>query len=180
MAETVIQTRHMTLEEAARLDPDRQPGELVDGEWIPVTRNTWRHGEIAGNAYALLRSYARSRKGWRVAVGDPGTKLKREPATLRGPDVAMVRENRKPTGRGVEGWLEGAPDVVVEVAGELMRKALEYIEAGSQLVWLLDPEAERVIVVTPPDHYRVLTADETLDGGDVLPGFSCAVRELFE
>lgn len=117
MAQAAVQPQPLTFAEAALLDPDNYSGELVEGEWVAVPRNTWRHGEIAGNAYALLRQYARQHGGWRAAVGDPGAKLSHDPDTLRGPDAALVREDRRPTGRGAEGWVEGAPDVAVEVVG---------------------------------------------------------------
>src|SRR5207248_90409 len=82
-------------------------------------------------------------------------------------------------GKGAQGWLDGAPDVAVEVLGdaqstmELMRKALEYLRAGGKMVWVLDPETRQVSVVTPPDHLRVLDSTEVLDGGEALPGFAC-------
>jgi Uma2 family endonuclease len=186
MAEPAIKTAPMTFEQAAELDPDLYPGEIVDGEWIPVTKSTWRHGEVAGNAYSVLRAYSRSHAGWSVSVGDPGTRLRRAPDTLRGPDVAVARADRRPTGKGTEGWLDGAPDLVVEVVGDtqtasgLARKGLEYLAAGAQIVWVLDPEPETVMVLTPPNHLRILGAGDTLDGGDLLPGFSCPVSELFE
>jgi Uma2 family endonuclease len=176
----------MTLEEAAQLDPDELAGEVVDGRWIPLTRSTWRHGEIAGNAYALLRAYARAHPGWSVAVGDPGAKLERDPDRLRGPDAAIVRADRRPTGKGVEGWLDGAPDVAVEVAGDsqsatkLLAKALEYLKGGAKMVWIVDGDARQVALVTPPGLVKVLDAEDMLDGADVLPGFSCKVAELFE
>ena len=175
----------MTFEDAARLDPDEAGGELDAGRWVPLTKNTWRHGEIVGNAHFLLLGYARRHRGWSVAVGDPGTKLASNPDVLRGPDVAIVRSDRRPRGRGVEGWLDGAPDVVVEVVGDaqstgdLAKKALEYMAAGARRVWVLDPESERVIVYSPPNALRVLSGADLLDGEDVLPGFSCAVSELF-
>ncbi len=176
----------MTFEEAARLDPDEQAGEIDHGEWKPATKGTWRHGEIVGNVCFLLRLYAREHPGWSVATADPGTKLARNPDLLRGPDVGMVRAERRPTGRGVEGWLEGAPDLVVEVVGdaqsvgELTKKAGEYLAAGAKMVWVVDAEARCVVLFVPPDHVRVVGAEETLDGGDVLPGFRCVVKELFE
>ncbi|MBI3185548.1 MAG: Uma2 family endonuclease [Myxococcales bacterium] len=186
MAETTLGQRPMTFDEAARLDPDRQPGEIDRGRWVPVTKSTWRHGEIAGNVYAALREYARKNPGWSLSVGDPGTKLAHDPDVLRGPDVGMVRTERKPAGKGARGWLEGAPDLAVEVLGdeqsaaELTRRALEYLTAGARMVWVLDPEAMRLMLFTPPDHVRVLGQDDTLDGGDLLPGFACRVGELFE
>jgi Uma2 family endonuclease len=186
MAEPVLQPQPMTFQQAARLDPDVHPGEVVDGEWIPVTRSTYRHGEILINAGVLLKSYARQHPGWIVSGGDPGTKLRRTPDTLRGPDVAILKAERRPIGKGEAGWLEGAPEVAVEVisdsqsvAGQI-QKALDYLQAGAEMVWLLDPEPERLLLVTPPNQIRILGPDDTLDGGETLPGFACAVREFFE
>jgi Uma2 family endonuclease len=176
----------MTFDEAARLDPDEFAGELVGGEWVPVTKGTWRHGVIMGNVYAVLRAYARANPGFSVSVGDPGTKLAHDPDTLRGPDVAIVRSERVPTGRGSKGWLEGAPDVAVEVVGdaqsvsELAEKALEYLAAGATAVWVLDPEPRRVMVFAPAEQVRVLAPGDVLDAPAALPGFSCSVDELFE
>lgn len=184
-AERDRSVRPMTFEEAARLDPNEQPGEIVDGEWIPVTKSTWRHGEITSAINFLLRLYAREHPGWSVSVADPGVKLARNPDRLRGPDVAMVRAERVPTGKGVDGWLDGAPDVAVEVAGdsqtisEMTKKALEYLAAGAQMVWIVDAEPRRVVLFTPPDHVKILGPDDVLEGGDVLPGFSCKVAEMF-
>jgi Uma2 family endonuclease len=186
MGDAAIRLDPMTFEAAARLDPDEAPGELDGGRWVPVTRSTWRHGEIAGNVYLLLRVYARQHPGWSVAVGDPGAKLGHAPDVLRGPDVAIVRAERRPQGRGKEGWLEGAPDIAVEVMGDsqsasdLAAKALEHLTAGAKMVWVVDPAPERVMVFSPPNQIRVLRRDEVLDGGDVLPGFSCRVAEMFE
>lgn len=122
---------------------------------MPGTRSTWRHGVIAGNAYALLRKYARDVGGWSVSVGDPGTKLGGDPDVLRGPDVAIVRMDRVPRGHGAQGWLQGAPDVAVEVVGdgqsatEHAKKALEHLGAGAKMVWVLDGESERVVSTAP-------------------------------
>jgi hypothetical protein len=48
------------------------------------------------------------------------------------------------------------------------------------MVWVLDPEPRSVVLFWPPDHVRVLGPEDSLDGGELLPGFRCAVRELFE
>src|SRR5207244_6199962 len=101
----------MTFEQAAYLDPEEHPGEIDEGRWVPVTRNTLRHGQILINAGVLLKLYARTHPGWIVSGGDPGTKLRHDPDVLRGPDVAMVRAERAPQGKGADGWLEGAPEL---------------------------------------------------------------------
>src|SRR5439155_494771 len=147
----------MTFAEAAKLDPDERGGEVEAGRWVPVTRNMWRHGHFASNVNFLLRLYADAHPGWYLAVGDPGTKLSDVPAVLRGPDVGMIRTERVPQGLGEEGWLEGAPDLAVEVRGDaqemskLTRKALEYLRGGARQVWVLDPQADELILFTPPD-----------------------------
>lgn len=108
----------MTFADAARLDPDREAGELDDGEWKPVTRNTWRHGQIVAKLTFLLQLWARDRPAWLVATGDPGTKLSRDPDVLRDPDIGVIRADRMPAGRGADGWLDGAPDLAIEVFGD--------------------------------------------------------------
>ncbi len=186
MAEPAITFRPMTFEKAARLDPDQEAGDIVQGRWTPVSRDTWKHALIVGNAYALLRQYCRENREWIAGVGDPGTKLTRNPDTLRGPDVGVIRSERLPTGKGAQGWLDGAPDLAVEVtsdnqtASELARKGLEYLAAGGKMVWVVDPDAQLVLVLTAPNHLQIYGVADTLDAGDVLPGFTCPVSEFFE
>jgi Uma2 family endonuclease len=176
----------LSFEEAARLDPDLDPGELDAGRWTPLSRATWRHGQVVGNAVFILSLYARSNPGWSIAAAGPGTKLGRRPDILRGPDVAIVRLERVPRGIAVEGWLEGAPDVAVEVVDDsqshsaLSKKALEYLAAGSKMVWVLDPGAEQLVVYAPPNQVRVLDAADALVPGEALPRFMCKVSEFFE
>jgi Uma2 family endonuclease len=184
-ADAELAPPRMTFEEAARLDADEQAGELVDGRWVPVTRSTWRHGEITSAINFLLRLYAREHAGWSVSMADPGVKLGRDPDRLRGPDIGVVRAERVPTGKGAEGWLVGAPDVAVEVLGdrqtfsEMTTKALEYLAGGARMVWIVDADPRRVVIFTPPDHVKILGPDDLLDGGDVLPGFRCTVADMF-
>ena len=176
----------MTFEKAAQLDPERDGGELDAGRWVRMTRGPWRHGEVVKNVCLVLGLWAKTHREWSVATADPGTKLSNEPDTLRGPDVGVVRADRAPTGAGVDGWLEGAPDLAVEVKSEaqpltaLTKKALEYLRAGAKLVWIVDPGPQHVMVFTPPDHVKVLTIEDALDGEGLLPGFRCSVAELFE
>jgi Uma2 family endonuclease len=175
----------MTFEDAAQLDPDRVPGELDRGRWVPVTKSTWRHGRLAGNVYLVLRLYAQKHPGWSISIGDPGTKLGHDPDVLRGPDVGMVREEREPHGTGAEGWLEGAPDLAVEIRGDrqsladLGKKAREYLEAGGKQVWVIDPDSQHLHVFAAPDRVQILTRDDVLQGGDLLPEFRCLVADLF-
>lgn len=175
----------MTFGDAARLDPDDAAGELDAGAWVPMTRNTWRHGQIVSKITFLLMTWSRERPEWIVSTGDPGTKLGHGPDTLRGPDIGVVHRDRMPAGRGEHGWLDGAPDLVVEVLGDAqtmadaVEKALQFLRAGAKIVWLVDREAERVMVMTPPDHTRVAGPQATLDGADALPELRVQVADVF-
>lgn len=194
MSLVATQSHSITFEEAALLDPATHPGELDEGRWVPMSRGTWRHGEICLNLAMILGRFCREHPEWRAAVNDPGVKLGRFPDTLRGPDIAVIRAERRPTGEGVDGWLEGAPELVVEVAGgsqspgELASKALQYLSAGAKAVWIVDGKARVVMIFTAPNVIRVVNAVEgvgleagsgTLDGGDALPGFSCELADIF-
>jgi Uma2 family endonuclease len=100
------------------------------------------------------------------------------------PDVSCVRWERLPARPGPIAPV--APDLAVEVLSEsntpkeMERKLRECFVNGTQLVWFFDLKARTVTVYTSPDQYTVLGEADTLDGGDVLPGFAISVRMLFE
>jgi Uma2 family endonuclease len=105
---------------------------------------------------------------------------------VRIPDVAFVSWDRIPGRRMPTQPIPGlAPDLAVEVLsvgntpGEMARKIEEYFEAGVRLVWIVDPPSRTVAVHTSARHSSVLTATASLDGGDVLAGFSLPLGELF-
>jgi Uma2 family endonuclease len=77
------------------------------------------------------------------------------------------------------------PDLAVEILSEtnteaeMQRKLREYFEAGSKLVWYVDPEPRIVRVYTSPRRSVLLTEADTLDGRRVLPGFSLPIKKWF-
>jgi Uma2 family endonuclease len=186
MREGDVAGRLMTFAEAAKLDPDTHAGELDGGRWVPVTKNTWMHGVIVTNVAMALRLYAKKNREWIVSSGDPGTMLGHAPDILRGPDVGMVRAARFPTGSGEAGWLENAPELVVEVKGdsqtfgELMKKVFEYLGAGALLVWVVNPESQTVVSFSPGKAPQLAASTDVLDGGEAFPGLQVPVAELFE
>ena len=60
-----------------------------------------------------------------------------------------------------------------------MDKVRFYLAHGVRLVWLIDPDRRTVTVLAPPDVIRILTEEESLDGGEVLPGFRLPIATLF-
>jgi Uma2 family endonuclease len=177
------QPKTLTLSEYAALDDPEYEfvTELVRGVVVREPRPRNLHGEVQVEIAFHLRAWARSRGA--VVTAESGYILEEEPATVRGPDVALTLERR--TTEGVPGgWVRGAPDLAVEVlspsdsASAIQQKILEYFHAGARLVWIVDPQVRAVIVHRPDGSAAVLRDGESLEGGDVLEGFAVAVSEL--
>jgi len=64
--------------------------------------------------------------------------------------------------------------------GRLAEKIAQYYAAGTRLVWVIDPRERSAVVYRGPDAARVLGAEGKLEGEDVIPGFRCPIRELFD
>jgi Uma2 family endonuclease len=117
---------------------------------------------------------------------DAGVLLERNPDTVREPDVAFISADRLPLDVRVQGYLEIVPDLVAEVISpnaspvEINDKTQMWLRYGVRLVWEVDPEARTVTAHYPNRPYATFGEDDMLDGGDVLPGFSCPVRDIFD
>ena len=120
-----------------------------------------------------------------AVVVESGYVLARRPDTVRGPDVSFVRTERLPAPDVAHRYYEGAPDLAVEIlspddrATEVAREVAGCLRAGTQAVWVLDPESRTLVVHTPDGIARLHTSDATFDGGMPLPGFSATVASLF-
>ena len=178
-------TQLMTAEEfAKRPDPaDGSKEELIKGVVVTMSPPNARHGFISLNIGSILREFVRPKRlGW--VVVESGVHVERDPDTVLGPDVSFYGIGRTPELPPV--FFEVGADLVVEVLSPSDRRAAArrkirtYIDGGARLAWLVDPEVRTVTVY--PGTLRGVEYDETdiLDGGDVLPGFSCRVREFFE
>ena len=83
------------------------------------------------------------------------------------------------------GYPDLAPDLVVEVLSpsdvfpQILRKVQQYLRAGTREVWVVVPEDRSVTVCRPGQEQVILSNGETLSSGDILPGFSCPVADLF-
>jgi Uma2 family endonuclease len=116
---------------------------------------------------------------------DTGFKIASDPDTVRAPDVAYVTAERLPPPEQRPGYFEGAPDLAVEIVSptdtvsELGEKVEEYLAVGVRGIWIVDPANRTVTVHEPGQPVRILRELDTLEGGDVVPGFRCPVSELF-
>ena len=157
--------------------------ELVDGVLVEKTVGVYE-SYLAMEIGSILREFVK-RNGLGFVVGSDGM-MRLAPGLVRIPDVSFVSWSRLP-GRRVPRVpiADLAPDLAVEVispsntAREMERKLQDFLAAGARLVWYVHPEPQEVHVYTGESH-EVLTIDQELSGGDVLPGFALPLRQLFE
>lgn len=180
------QLRTMTADELLAMPDDGIRRELVDGEIREMVPAGWEHSVVAANLASDLNVFVRKNKLGAVGTADPTFRLSTDPDTVRVPDVAFVRRERlQAAGGAIKGFVNGAPDLAVEVVSpndrysEVRAKVREYLAAGTAMVIVLDSEDRSATVYRPGRAPLELTEDDVLDGGDVVPGWTLPVRDIF-
>ena len=182
---TTTATKLITADELLQLYSRGVRGELIRGELCETMPTGGRHGETVVNIVFFLRSFIFPRRLGRLAASDSGVLLERDPDTVREPDIAYISAERLPLDVEVTGYYEVVPDLVVEVvspgdsAREVMDKALMWLSFGARMVWAVNPQSRSVDIYRPDERTVTLTETDTLDGLDILPGFTCPVADIF-
>jgi Uma2 family endonuclease len=173
-------------DEAFMALPDGHRYEIVHGELIDMGSAGAKHGYIAIILSSALFAVVMAQK--LGALFDSSTAFKMKNSNKRSPDISFFAKERLqgmtelPTG-----FLEGAPDLAVEVLSpgntveEIHDKLVEYFENGTRLAWVIHPSEKYVLVyrsAQEPD--RLLKSADSLDGEDVIPGFTLPVADLFQ
>jgi Uma2 family endonuclease len=185
--------------ERVRLDPP--PGTATEKDVLAVERREGRlcelvEGVLVEKAMGLAESFLALRIAYfiqrflelqdlGILAGEAGT-LRLWPGLVRIPDISFISwrqlPNRKIPKKAIPDLY---PDLVVEILSrkntksEIDRKLHEYFRSGTQIAWVVDPRKRIVRVYTVPDESRLLQEEDSLDGGDVLPGLSLPLREVF-
>jgi Uma2 family endonuclease len=145
-----------------------------------------KHSYVTGEIFWHLMAFVSSERSHHVFESSAGYILSRDPDVVLGPDVSVVRSDRFPEEGPGDRFMDLVPDLVVEVIspserpGQITTKLFTYLNAGVQIVWLVDPPNRSVTVHTAGQTPRTLTTDDEIDGGEVLPGFSVPVAAFFE
>ncbi len=158
--------------------------ELIEGEIVEKVP-TEKHGTIAGNIFGFIWNFNREHQLGNVVI-EVRHRMPGDKHNARMPDVSFIGDPNRPI---VErGSVPRMPDLAIEVQSpddkpdQMRAKADFYLRNGSRLVWLFFTESKTVEVRTIRDNKInaiTLGIDDTLDGGDVLPGFTVAVRDIF-
>lgn len=182
----LLDPRPGTATEKDVLEVEQRQGricELVDGVLVEKAMGLPESFLALEIAYLLRRFLEEHKLGF--LGGEAGT-LRLWPGLVRIPDISFISWNQLPNRKIPKKAIpELYPDLAVEVLSrkntkaEIDRKLHEYFRAGTRLAWVVDPRKRTVRVYTAPDQSHLLTEDQTLDGSDVLPGLSLALRELF-
>ena len=162
-------------------NPAYEHSEYVNGKVVPLNVGTKSHSKIQVNCAAIFRAYLKGNP-----IGFAGAELHcrlhvGRATHYRLPDIALVITDPSPDSP----YLDGAPDMVIEIKSPEDRisfvfgKLKEYFENGTKLAWIVLPEEESVLAVTPDTPPRTFGIDDTLDGGSLLPGLAVPVKELF-
>ena len=186
MVATLPEVKLLTAEDLLRLDGKGVKGELIRGVLCETMSVGGEHGETVVNLVLELGQFVKSRRLGRLAASDAGVLLERSPDTVREPGIVFYSTEKIPSGVRVTGYYEEVPDLVVEVVSpsnslrEVNDKARMWISYGTRLVWALHPNTRSVDVHTPSGDVSTLRGNDTLTGGDVLPGFECSLSDIFD
>ena len=180
IAQGTLAPEQVSMTLAEFLENDIDGYEYVKGELVPMSPPTRIHSKISVKVIRYLDRYVDENQLGEVhveatfQVGARGLK----------PDVAFVSTPHL-EGDENKGFLI-PPDLAIEVVApsdvqwRVVDKAFAYLEAGTRLVWVLDPRSQTVTVYRSESHIVLLTREDTLTSEDVVPGFACPVSQLFE
>ncbi len=181
---TIASERKIWTDEEFMALPEDGRYELVNGALVNMGNSGMEHGYIASNLIIFLGGLVRSQK--LGVICDSSTAFTMKTGNKRSPDVSFIaKEWLQGVKRLPRGYFQGSPDLAVEILSprntveEIHDKIVEYFENGTCLVWLIHPDEQYVLVYHSPSPERLLRLEDSLDGEEVVPGFSLAVAELF-
>jgi Uma2 family endonuclease len=175
----------LTAEEFERLPDDGKRYELIDGELREIAPTLNWHGEVETNLTTLLHTHTRAHGLGRVSCGEVLYIVRRNPDRVRAAAIAFLRQERVPSLEARQHIMEVIPDLVVEILSksdtieEISDKIDDWLNAGVQMLWIVDPFRRTVTIYQPGRDPTLLGEHGILEGDSVIPGFRCSVAEIF-
>jgi len=154
--------------------------EFIGGEIIQLVSNQ-KSSRLGGRMLHLISLYLDRNPIGFVTSADGGYHVGNDRYI---PDVGFMSKTRQPTASD-EAYNSLPPDLAVEVVspsdetGDILAKVNNYLLVGT-VVWVFFPQKTEIGVFVPGQPAKSLGVNDTLDGGAILPGFTAAVRDIFE
>ena len=173
----------ITADELLQMKDDGFRYELVRGELVKMSPAGHQHGRIVLNLTTPLDQFVRANRLGAVYAAETGFKLSED--VVRAPDAAFIRRERVEAVGLTTGFWPGAPDLAAEVVSpgdthaEVQDKIADWLDAGTRLVVVVNPSTQTVALYYSRSDIRILTIEDVLDGGQVVPNWTLPVRDLF-
>jgi len=175
----------MTAQQLLRYRNEPYLQELIAGRLYEMEPPGAEHGAVALRIGRMLGNHVEEHGLGETFGAETGFQLARDPDTVRAPDAAFVRRERIEATGLPRGYWPGPPDVAVEVVSpndrrpKVRAKALDWLDAGTRAVVVLDPPQRTATVYRGCDDVRELSGDNALDLDDVVPGFAPPADAVF-
>jgi Uma2 family endonuclease len=178
-----VARERMTLEQFLALPEQKPPLELMDGDVTPKMAPVTEHVVLQLQFRDLVDGFARPRE---LARAFPELRESyAEASTIPGVSVyTWDRLPRHPSG----GWsndVRDPPDLAFEVrspsqtATDVLVRCLWYVANGARVAIYADPIERLVVIFRPLTEPLALFHDGAVDLGEVIPGFTLDIAELF-
>lgn len=181
----VAKTQPVTAEELLNMPDDGFRYELVRGELRKMAPAGSEHSISGIQIGASLFNHVNANNLGRVFGADAGFLLASNPDTVRAPDAAFVRRERVEEVGIPSGYWPGPPDLAIEIIlpndryTEVYEKVDEWLEAGAGMVIVVNPRNRTATVRVAGANPVILNEEDTLDGGEVVPGWRMPVADIF-
>jgi Uma2 family endonuclease len=175
----------MTAQELLHYSHEPYRQELIRGRLYEMEPAGGHHGRVAMTAGRLLANHVAAHELGIAFAAETGFHIESDPDTVRAPDAAFVARRPGEPDDVDSGFMRGPPDLAIEVvspsdrASAVREKALYWLACGTRAVVVVDPRGRTAEVLRSPQDIRVLHADDSLDLGDVVPGWSPRVGDFF-
>ena len=175
----------MTADELYVLQPPDKDTELVQGRMIVREPPQPWHGMYAATLCWIVTNHVRAARAGAVFGQDTGFHIACDPDTVLAPDLAFIRTDRLPSPDEDRHW-RITPDLVAEIMSPsdrrkaAVQKMRDWLDAGVRVAWLIEPKQRRATIYFADGAELAVASDGMLTADDVLPGFACKLRDVFE
>ena len=180
-----VRQRPVTAEGLLEIPDDGLRRELRRGEVRTMAPAGYQHGRISQNIAASPDRLVRDEGAGVVLAAGTGFKLSANPDTVRAADVAFVTRERAEAAGEAAGYWPGTPDLAVEVVlpndlfAEVKEQIADWLAAGTRTVLIANPRGKTVTVRHSERKALIPSEKETIEGADVVPGWTLPVADVF-